>query len=65
MGQVIDFWTAREVKTPAPSYRCLRCGADLWTILADGSVRCADCEEECPLRVAAGTGGGRHMNSAE
>jgi len=64
MGQVIDFRTAREVNTPArqATYRCLRCGADLWNILADGSVRCADCEQECPLRLARGNGSERQMN---
>jgi hypothetical protein len=60
MGQVIDFRP-----TPAPGapdsqvlHRCARCGADLWNILADGRVRCADCEEECTLRTTAGSGTG-------
>ncbi len=67
MGQVIDFWTAREVTTPAQqaSYRCLRCGADLWNILADGSVRCADCEQECPFRVASGRASAPKATSRE
>ncbi len=52
MGQVIELRRARAVREPAPDalYRCARCGADLWKLLADGRVRCADCEEECALR---------------
>ena len=58
MGQVIDIWTAREMRVPSSQavFHCLRCGADVWTILTDGSVRCADCEQECTLRVTAGGG---------
>jgi hypothetical protein len=71
MGQVIDFRPALAPRAPASQtlYRCARCGADLWNILADGRVRCADCEEECPLRTTAGPGtGSRHeyeMNKGE
>ena len=52
MGQVIELRRARALREPAPNamYRCARCGADLWNLFADGRVRCADCEEECPLR---------------
>jgi hypothetical protein len=55
MGQVIEF---RPGRTPVPNalYRCARCGTDLWNLLADGRVRCADCEEECPLRTLQGSG---------
>ncbi len=54
MGQVIAFRPAPAPSTPpSPAlYRCTRCGADLWNILADGSIRCADCEQECPFRLA-------------
>jgi DNA-directed RNA polymerase subunit RPC12/RpoP len=53
MGQVINFRpTYAPHATPSQAlYRCARCGADLWNILADGRVRCADCEEECPMRT--------------
>jgi hypothetical protein len=63
MGQVIDFRPALAPRAPASQalYRCARCGADQWNIFADGRVRCADCEQECPLRTQAGTrtGSGR------
>jgi len=63
MGQVIDFRRALAHCAPVSQalYRCARCGADLWNILPDGRVRCADCEQECPLRTTAGsaTGNGR------
>ena len=71
MGQVIDFRQARAPGTPVPDalYRCARCGADLWNLLADGRVRCADCEQECPLRAVpvSGTAGGHgyEMNQGE
>jgi hypothetical protein len=54
MGQVIDLPAALAPRTRASAtlYRCTRCGADLWNILADGRVRCADCEQECPVRTA-------------
>ena len=51
MGQVIEFRPARAFRA-SPStalYRCARCGAELWQILADGRVRCGDCEQECPF----------------
>ena len=56
MGQVIDFRLARPLRAPPSQafYRCARCGADLWNILADGRVRCADCEQECPFRAVNG-----------
>ena len=59
MGQVIEFRPARPPARQA-HYGCARCGADLWNLFADGRVRCADCEQECPLRTvrlnATGTG---------
>ena len=60
MGQVIEFRPARAACPPASAalYRCARCGADLWNLYADGHVRCADCEEECPFRTVHGTGAG-------
>lgn len=71
MGQVIKFRPARAVcepASPAP-YRCTRCGTDLWNLLADGRVRCADCEQECPLRTVPGPGTGSghecEMNKGE
>ena len=53
MGQVIEFRSRRAVSAPAASasFRCARCGTDLWNLLTDGRVRCADCEQECPLRT--------------
>jgi uncharacterized Zn finger protein (UPF0148 family) len=58
MGQVIEFRPARASGAPAPGalYRCARCGTDLWNLLADGTVRCADCEQVCPFRTASRTG---------
>lgn len=55
MGQVIKFNTSRPVRGQLPRgmYRCTRCGADLWNLFADGRVCCADCEQECPLRIVA------------
>jgi len=60
MGQVIELRPARAARPPAPPalYRCARCGADLWNLYADGHVRCADCEEECPFRMVHGTATG-------
>ncbi|MBI1907199.1 MAG: hypothetical protein HYS20_13355 [Rhodocyclales bacterium] len=56
MGQVIDFWTSREIR-PAPppdaKCRCTNCGADLWHISSSGEVCCADCEAVCPYRLQA------------
>lgn len=56
MGQVIDFWTTREIR-PAPppdaKCRCTNCGADLWHISSSGEVCCADCEAVCPYRLQA------------
>lgn len=54
MGQVIDFWTAREVSAPAspPALcRCTTCGADLWHVTREGEVCCADCDTPCPYRL--------------
>jgi hypothetical protein len=53
MGQVIELRRARMVRQPVPNapYGCTRCGAELWNLFADGRVRCADCEQECPLRT--------------
>jgi len=71
MGQVIDFRPVLAPRAPSSQarYRCARCGADLWNILADGRVRCADCEQECSLRTTAGSPtGSRHefeMNKGE
>lgn len=71
MGQVIEF---RPARLPAPQarnalYRCARCGTDLWNLLADGRLRCADCEQECPLRALpdAAAAGGREceMNNGD
>lgn len=63
MGQVIEFRPTRSPARPARNalYRCTRCGTDLWNLLADGRVRCADCEQECPLRALpdSGAAGGR------
>ena len=58
MGQVIELRRPRAVRGWAPNapYRCTRCGTDLWNISTDGLVRCADCEQECPLRIAPLTG---------
>ena len=71
MGQVIEFRPARAAREPvSPAlYRCARCGTDLWNLLADGRVRCADCEQECPFRTVQGSGTGRgheyEMNEGE
>lgn len=54
MGQVIDFWTAREVRpalAPENKCHCRNCGADLWHIAQSGEIRCADCDEACPHRL--------------
>ncbi|MCE9568738.1 MAG: hypothetical protein K8R10_01795 [Rhodocyclales bacterium] len=68
MGQVIDFYTAREVRqalAPEARCRCSLCGADLWHINQSGEVCCADCETVCPYRLqgsseqGAGQGGRR------
>ena len=58
MGQVIEFRPAHAAREPASPalYRCARCGTDLWNLLADGRIRCADCEQECPLRTVQGSG---------
>jgi DNA-directed RNA polymerase subunit RPC12/RpoP len=58
MGQVIEFYPARAARQPASPalYRCARCGTDLWNLLADGRVRCADCEQECHFRTLPGAG---------
>jgi hypothetical protein len=66
MGQVIEFRPGRTTGAPVPNplYRCGRCGTDLWNLYADGRVRCADCEQECPLRAVHGNGkgGGADLN---
>lgn len=66
MGQVIEFRPSRAPASRA-LYGCARCGADLWNLFADGRVRCADCEQECPLRTVRlnGTGTGHEMNPNE
>lgn len=54
MGQVIDFWSAQEVRpalSPDAKCRCTNCGADLWHIRGDGEVCCADCDAVCPYRL--------------
>jgi len=53
MGHVLQLRTPRAQSAPASPamHCCARCGTDLWNLLADGRVRCADCEQECPLRV--------------
>lgn len=58
MGQVIELRRTRELPASAPGvlFCCARCGADLWNLLADGRVRCADCEEECPMRTVQKSG---------
>jgi hypothetical protein len=56
MGQVIDFWTTREIcaaAQPDTKCRCANCGADLWHISSSGEVCCADCEAVCPYRLQA------------
>ncbi len=62
MGQVIDFYTAREVRSASPATsrcRCGICGADLWHINQSGEVCCADCETVCPYRIESTAGGRR------
>ncbi len=57
MGQIIDFYTAREIRpapTPESRCRCGICGADLWHINQSGEVCCADCETVCPYRLQSG-----------
>ena len=51
MAPVIELRRSGALREPAPDarYRCARCGTDLWKLFADGRVRCADCEQECPL----------------
>jgi hypothetical protein len=56
MGQVIDFWSARELPPAMPpeaKCRCANCGSDLWHVSRSGEVCCADCDEVCPLRLQA------------
>ena len=67
MGQVIEFRPARAVRAPAANalYRCGRCGADLWNLLANGRVRCADCEQECPYHAVLRDGRECEKNSAK
>ena len=63
MGQVIDFWTARELQSPPAQaiFCCRRCGADVWNILSNGTIRCADCEQECTLHATDPSGTDLHM----
>ena len=68
MGQVIDFWTAREYRpAPAPEARCRCgiCGADLWHINRSGEVCCADCDTVCPYRVKDTRQEGQDRRQAE
>jgi hypothetical protein len=54
MAKIIDFYTKREFAPPPPpefKLCCKRCGADAFTILADGKVCCADCDETCPYHI--------------
>lgn len=54
MGQVIDFWSAQEIRpsiSPDMKCRCTNCGADLWHVRCDGEVCCADCDAVCPVRL--------------
>lgn len=54
MAQIIDFWTAQEVRpalAPEMKRRCHNCGADLWHIATNGEVCCADCDAVCPYRL--------------
>ena len=55
MGQVIDFHIVAGSFKPAgyceQKRRCGRCGADLWHILDNGEICCADCEAACPHRL--------------
>jgi uncharacterized Zn finger protein (UPF0148 family) len=64
MGQVIEFRPSRAPASWA-LYGCARCGADLLNLFADGRVRCADCEQECPLRTVRMNGTGHEMNPNE
>ena len=67
MGQVIELRRARALRGPASNalYCCARCGAGLWELFADGRVRCADCEQECPLRTVRLNGTGNEMTPNE
>ena len=67
MGQVIELRPPQKDRRPSSQtiYRCARCGADLWTLLADGQVRCADCEQECPFRVVTGDENGIDANNGK
>jgi hypothetical protein len=54
MGQVIDFWSAQELRpsiSAETKCRCTNCGADLWHICSDGEICCADCDAPCPYRL--------------
>ena len=67
MGQVIEFRPARAPDAPAQNalYRCARCGTDLWNLLADGRVRCADCEQECPMRALPESAAGHECETKD
>ena len=67
MGEVIELRRSRAARECAPEapYRCARCGTDLWNIFADGRVRCADCEQECPLRMVPSSGTGHEIMANE
>ena len=51
MAQIHYFRTTPSAEPSAPKRSCERCGADLWTLTLDGTVRCADCEQVHPWRV--------------
>lgn len=54
MGQVIDFWSAEEIRPTISNdakCKCTNCGADLWHIRCDGEICCADCDAVCPYRL--------------
>lgn len=44
MAHILHFRPTQRVIPTAPRLCCERCGTDLWTLTADGAVRCADCE---------------------
>lgn len=54
MGQLIDFWSVREMRPQMPveaKRRCSNCGADLWHINRSGEICCADCYEPSSWRL--------------
>ena len=50
MGQILSFPPRLAGDRPSAARACPRCGAELWTIYADGRVLCGDCEAPFPLR---------------